>query len=127
MEHNNQYLHPNVAVIKRICLDHNRHMGCSSCEENPANLQRTATFVKITNSRDICTDKTEINVNRDANKRHSNRTNQCNYYATSVTANLANHHHLLNIAQICIGRNYLVLIITRLIFTNAIKYDVYLV
>ena len=43
-------------------------------------------FVKSAKLKRSARIKTEINVNRNAKKRHSNRTNQYNDYATSVTS-----------------------------------------
>ena len=55
-----------VAVLQQICKGLHKFV-------KSAKLKRSARIM------------TKINVNRNAKKRHSNRTNQCNDYATSVT------------------------------------------
>ena len=76
-------------------------MFCSYRQACESEFQTNTAIFKITNARNMST--------------HIETQNQFGI-----------HHHLLTSnMQMCIGRNYHVLITTRFIFTNPIKYDMF--
>ena len=95
------YLLTSMAVVTRTCFDHiDRHVGQSARREYSYNLQRMAKLSRPQNqNQEICGQgkklKLATNSKREETKIQT-RSNQCQFYATTVTCNLyIYHHHVL--------------------------------
>ena len=102
-----------------------KNVFCSYWQECESEFQTNTTTFKITNARNMS--KLIETQNQCQQKCKETICNQCVLYEITITSKFAYYHHLLNLTKMCIGRNYPVLIITKFIFTNTIKYDMYLV
>ena len=100
-------------------------MFCSYRQESESEFQTNTTTFKITNGRNMST-RIETQ-NHCQQKCEETKCNHCVLYAITITSKFGILSSSAKCKQMCIGCNYPVLIITRFIFTNPIKYNVNLV
>ena len=102
-------------------------MFCSYRQDSESGFQANTTTFKITNARNIST-LIETQNRCQQKCEETKMQSVCFIYAITVTRKfgITSSSAKCN-AKVYIGHNYQVMIITRFIFTNPIKCDVYLV